>query len=346
MSSGLNRRFRQVEAFVHANLFLLLVCTYILAAICPRLGETARSLDFPTPFGDVAVPGLLLSLLLFNAGVGVSIPDALAIVRRPKLLGIAVAATSVAPLAFTGVVAIGLHGWHNEREAAAILFGVAMIASMPVAGSSAAWTQRAGGDLALGLGIVVVSTFLSPWLTPLSLEIVGAYAGANFKVDLNRLSSQSPGKFLLICVAIPTALGIAVRMGLGDARVAAWKHFRSVASSITLIGLCYIGASASLPKVLAEPDWDFLAVLGAVVAMMSAFAFGTGWVISRLVKAEPKQRSALLYGLGMTNNGTGLALAGSGTVGADAILPLVIYNLAQHLTAACVERWSIRHRSS
>ena len=64
---------------------------------------------------------------------------------------------------------------------------------MPVAGSSTAWSQNANGDLVLSLGLVVLSTCLSPLATPAVLEAVGwvasggAGVGAALPDDLEGL---------------------------------------------------------------------------------------------------------------------------------------------------------------
>lgn len=60
---------------------------------------------------------------------------------------------------------------------------------------------------------------------------------------------------------------------------------------------------------------------------------------ARLTGADAGGRAALMSGLGM-NNGTGLVLA-STTLAAlpRAVLPVIAYDLAQHLAAGLVDRW-------
>ena len=66
--------------------------------------------------------------------------------------------------------------------------------------------------------------------------------------------------------------------------------------------------------------------------------FAAGHVIGRLLGADRGQRAALMFGLGMNNNGTGLVLA-SMALGSQPLvmLPIIVYNLAQHLIAGCVD---------
>ena len=66
-----------------------------------------------------------------------------------------------------------MDAWHNPDEVQNILVGLALVASMPIAGSSTAWSQNANGDMALSLGLVLGSTLLSPLTTPMALHAVG-----------------------------------------------------------------------------------------------------------------------------------------------------------------------------
>ena len=62
-----------------------------------------------------------------------------------------------------------------------------------------------------------------------------------------------------------------------------------------------------------------------------------GHLVGRMAGADRGQRVALMFGLGMNNNGTGLVLA-SMSLGAQPLvmLPIIVYNLAQHLIAGGV----------
>ena len=54
-----------------------------------------------------------------------------------------------------------------------VLVALGLIAAMPIAGSATAWSQKSNGDLSLSLGLVLGSTLLSMWTTPLTLRAVG-----------------------------------------------------------------------------------------------------------------------------------------------------------------------------
>ena len=102
--------------------------------------------------------------------------------------------------------------------------------------------------------------------------------------------------------------------------------------------LCYANASSCLPQALGSPDWDFLGIILTFVSGLCVVTFAAGYALGRLVGADRGQRAALMFGLGMNNNGTGLVLA-SLALGSQPLvmLPIIVYNLTQHLVAGCVD---------
>src|SRR5207253_1592302 len=120
--------------------------------------------------------------------------------------------------------------------------------------------------------------------------------------------------------------------------ITALKPALRLLNSIDLLLLNYSNAAVSLPQTIADPDWDFLAVILAVVAALCVLAFAAGWLVARLLKADLPRQVSLMFGLGMNNNGTGLVLASMALAGHPRVLlPIIFYNLVQHLAAGCVD---------
>ena len=57
-----------------------------------------------------------------------------------------------------------------------MLVGLALVAAMPVANSSVAWCQNAQGNVALSLGLIVLTIVLCPIATPQMLKLMGLVA--------------------------------------------------------------------------------------------------------------------------------------------------------------------------
>jgi BASS family bile acid:Na+ symporter len=345
-------RMETLAHFLHENLLWLLLGSYAVAAVWAAPGAAARQVAFGTlavAGGHVRVtlPLLLLSLLLFNAGLGVPVDRLRGLARRPAVLLAGLAANLLVPIAFILGVSLVMHAWHNNDEVQNILLGLALVAAMPIAGSSTAWSQNADGDLALSLGLVLGSTLVSPLTTPLALRAVGRMARGDYAEALFGLASGGAGGFLFLGVLVPTLLGLALRLSAGAARLSALKPVLKAANMTVLLFLNYANASASLPQAIANPDLDFLAVTLAIVVGLCATMFAAGWGIARAVGASHDRRTALMFGLGMNNNGTGLVLA-SMTLAAypRVMLPIIFYNLTQHIVAGAADRLICRRPPS
>jgi BASS family bile acid:Na+ symporter len=330
--------------FVHKRFLWLMIGSYAVAAVLPKWGLWIRDVRLGelTLFGTkttISLSMAMLAALLLNAGLGVKLSHFRELLRNPRLLGAGLAANLIVPIAFILVVTRAMAGWHNADEVQNILVGLALVASMPIAGSSTAWTQNADGELALSLGLVLFSTFLSPITTPLALHSVGLMATGDYAGDLHELAAGGTGMFLAICVLGPSLAGIAIRRVVGDGRVAAARPQLKLINSAILLLLNYSNASVSLPQAVADPDLDFLVVTLGIVVSLCVLAFATGWSIARFLRANPSQQTALMFGLGMNNNGTGLVLASMSLADHPRVmLPIIFYNLVQHLVAGLVDR--------
>jgi BASS family bile acid:Na+ symporter len=329
--------------FLHRHLLWFLLGSYAVAALWPAPGLWLRDVslgeyDLLQEDTRVTLPMAMLAFLLLNAGLGVETGQLRHLLRGPAALLGGLAANLVMPIAFLFAVSRGMRLWHNPDEVQNILVGLALVASMPIAGSSTAWSQNANGDLALSLGLVLGSTLLSPLTTPAALHAVGLMARGRYAADLHALAGYGTGAFLILCVLAPSLLGILLRAGMGADRGAAARPYLKLANSVNLLLLSYANAAVSLPQAVADPDWDFLTVTLALVVTLCTLAFASGWAVARLTGAGPGRRAALMFGLGMNNNGTGLVLA-SLTLAAHprVLLPIIFYNLTQHVVAGAVD---------
>ncbi|MGH7193795.1 MAG: bile acid:sodium symporter family protein, partial [Candidatus Saccharimonadales bacterium] len=211
--------------------------------------------------------------------------------------------------------------------------------SMPIAGSSTAWSQNVNGNMALSLGLVLGSTLLSPLTTPVALHSVGLMTTGDYSEDLHELASGGTNAFLAVSVILPSLLGVSIRLLAGRARIEAVKPLLKLANFCILFLLIYSNASMSLPQAVGNPDYDFLAVMFVIAASLCGAAFGAGWLVARLLRAPGADRASLMFGLGMNNNGTGLVLASMALADhPQAMLPIILYNLVQHLVAGAVDR--------
>ena len=320
---------------IHRNLLPLVALAYALAAIDPAPGLWTKNCVVTSVCGvTVTLPMVFLAVLLFNAGMGASVGELGSVLRRPTAILAGVLLNVMTPLAFLFVLKHMLVGWHDAKEADCLLLGLAVVAAMPVAGSSTAWSQTAGGNLALSLGLVLVSTSLSPLTTPLVLAGVGEVTPGG-----TAMSDPVACDMLWIVVVAPSALGLLARRVLGTRLTTLLKPTQKLINVLVLLYLCYSNATVALPQVVADPDWDFLALVGVAVSMQCGTAFASGWFLAKGLRADKADSRALTFGLGMSNNGTGLVLAASSLGSLPfALVPVLAYNLVQHIVAGGVSR--------
>jgi BASS family bile acid:Na+ symporter len=189
----------------------------------------------------------------------------------------------------------------------------------------------------LSLGLVLFSTILSPITTPAALHAVGWMASGEYRAALFGLASYRTDLFLVVCVAFPSVAGILVRTALSDETARRLRPKLKLLNSIDLLLLCYSNAAVSLPQAVAKPDLDFLVIIFAIVATLCALAFTMGALLARLFRLGREAQVALMFGLGMNNNGTGLVLASMSLATLPQVmLPIIFYNLVQHLVAGVV----------
>ncbi len=319
-----------ITHFIHARFIWLLLGSYVVAGVFPEMGLQLREVSV----GSAQLPMLMLGFLLFNAGLGVEVSELKQLCKRPGCLWLGLVANLIIPIAYIWGVSHTMQLWHNPDEVQNILVGLALVASMPIAGSSTAWSQNANGNLALSLGLVLSSTLLSPLTTPVALHFVGLLATGDYAEDLHELADSGTGSFLAYAVIIPSLLGIAARVLLGKERTTLVRPYLKLSNSVVLLLLNYSNAAISLPQTIADFDLDFLAVTLAITLGLCVAAFAAGWLIGWRGKFDGSEQISLTFGLGMNNNGTGLVLASMALADHPRVLlPIIFYNLVQHLVA-------------
>jgi BASS family bile acid:Na+ symporter len=337
-----------VSHFLHAHFLWFLLGSYAAAVLWPAFGLWIRDVSvgevaFLGERSRVTLPMLMLALLLVNAGLGVKASRLRNLVRSAPLLGVGLIANLLIPIAFIFGVSQIMRAWREPDEVQNLLVGLALVASMPIAGSSTAWSQNNNGSMAMSLGLVLLSTLLSPLTTPAALHSVGLMASGSYAATLHQLAAQGAGMFLAACVVLPAFLGVLGRMVIGGTRIDGAKPQLKLVNCLNLLLLNYSNGSVSLPSIFARPDWDFLGVTLGFAVGLCVLAFASGWWIARLLRAEPEQRIALMFGLGMNNNGTGLVLASLALPHLPQVmLPIIFYNLVQHLVAGGVTAFLVR----
>ncbi len=340
----------KITHFIHSNFLVLLLASYILATIAPDFGLYLRSINFGVIHWfdgstlKISLSVVMLSMLLFNAGFGFKLKELKELKRKRLIIITGFLANLISPLIIVWLIHFLILNWHNFDELQNLLVGLALVASMPIAGSSTAWAQNADGNISLSLGLVILSTFASPVTTPLVLTCFSFLTTGDYAQDLFELSKHGTKAFLILAVVIPSLLGIVTKMVIkiktNDNSPTQSQPIIKLLNLVNLLLLNYSNASISLPTTIQKPDWDYYLLILVVTIVLCLFAFMAGFVIARFFKCNRADMASLMFGLGMNNNGTGLVLAS--LVLSDhpnVMLPLIFYTLVQQIIAAIIDKY-------
>ncbi len=339
--------------FIHKYFIWILLLSYIAATLAPKAGLFLRDLSIAhitmsgTSSLNISPSLLMLSFLLLNAGLGIKVQEIKDLLLKPKLAIIGFLANVFFPILLIFLLKVILGLWHNQDELQNLLTGLALIVAMPIAGSSTAWSQNANGNLSLSLGLVLLSTIFSPLITPIVLHLFSFLTTGDYSEDLQELARDGANIFMCFTVVAPSLLGIVLHFFLGDRRISGIKPVLKLINFVVLLVLNYSNAATSLPQALGKPDTDYLGFILVITTLLCTAAFGSGWLISKIFRTNKSDKAALMFGLGMNNNGTGLVFAASTLSDHPAVLlPIVFYTLIQQTIAAIVDRIYFQNESA
>lgn len=337
----------RLAALLSDHVFLLLVIAYVVGAIFPTLGQMAQAHSIgklPGSVQELKVSTLFLAALLFAAGLGIERVQFAAFVKRPLPILAGVLAKVCAPLLAALLIAqLGSLIWPDSPHWMVLVTGLFLIAALPVATATMGWAHHAHGNLALSIALLGISTLLSPLTTPLGLHVANWVVARSESLRLMEFSHEFASTFMISAVLAPALAGAIVSAIAGRERIIRAQPVLKLISLGSLIALNYINASVALPEMLKAPDPSLLAQALTGVLLLCGAGFLTGVLVARATADRRDERLSVLFALGMCNNGAGLVFATLAAPKSSIILlPLLLYNLVQHLFAGIADRFARR----
>lgn len=174
-----------------------------------------------------------------------------------------------------------------------------LIEASPAAVSSLMWVSIGCGSVELCLSIVLLETFLSPILLPLTLRLL-----CGTVVELNTAGMIQD---LLIMVAIPAAVSMVLSRIAGKGPCARMKRCLSPFSKMAVLGIVAANVTRCAPF-LQELDGTLLLLL-LVTWVMRLSGLVLGWGLSRLFRLPDAQKLTVTVNSSMRNNATSATLA-------------------------------------
>lgn len=263
----------------------------------------------------------ILSLLMFNLGLGLRTDDFALVFRRPR----AVVAGMVGQLVMLpGIVWLLCHMFEVDDT---MYVGLMLIACCPGGSSSNVFTGIAKGDVALSVSLTAISSVVTLVTLPLIM-------GAVVKLPVGEYFVQN-----LVLVLLPVIIGMYLRVRAPQ-WAAKWHPLLNRLAFpllMLLAALFFIGNRQSII--------DNFGQLGLIVSVLILAAMAGGWFLGWLGRLSGRERRTLVIEVGMQNAAQAIALASSPIVFNDARLavPAIVYALMMNVIlliyVAVVGRW-------
>ena len=234
----------------------------------------------------------LFAATMFALGIVLHPEEAKQALARPGRIALGVATQ------FTVMPALGFAAaWLAARggSSPAMALGFIIVGCAPGAMASNVITYLAGGAAAFSIAMTLCATVLSPLVTPSLVEWLG---GAFLPIPFWPMM-----RTILLTVALPLALGMALRPRLGRLLPAAESMAPGFAA-LAIIIICAYAVAANHARIAATP----MVVIALVIAL-NGLGYALGWAAGRLFRFDRAHNITLAIEIGMQNAGLGVALA-------------------------------------
>ena len=240
---------------------------------------------------------LALMLVMFSVALGLRVEDFTFLRTKPGLfLGGVLAQVVVLPLiTFLLILLI--------QPPASIALGMIVVACCPGGAVSNLLTYLSRGNVAASVALTATSSLLAAILTPTSI-LVWSHAYEPTATLLDTLD-VSPLLFLgqtTLLLAVPLVLGMVMAAKAPDVAARIRKHTTLLGASV-LVGVIIYGIAYFFPVL-----FPALPLLGAIVVVHNAAAFGIGALAGMVLSRRSVTRRALTFEVGIQNSGLALVI--------------------------------------
>ena len=232
---------------------------------------------------------MFLGIAMFGMGLTIKMGDFQVVFSRPKeiLIGCLAQYTVMPFLAWILAVVLKL------PEDLAL--GVILVGCCPGGTASNVITYIAGGDVALSVGMTIVSTLVAPLATP---ALVYMLAGAWVEVSFIAMVLS-----VVKVILVPVLLGILIRSILG-------KQIQKISELLPLISVVSIVMIISgIVAVNADKIISCGMLVLGVVILHNLCGMGIGLVAAKLLKVPYDKVTAIAIEVGIQNSGLAISLA-------------------------------------
>lgn len=232
---------------------------------------------------------MFLGIAMFGMGLTIKMGDFQVVFSRPKeiLIGCLAQYTVMPFLAWILAVVLKL------PEDLAL--GVILVGCCPGGTASNVITYIAGGDVALSVGMTIVSTLVAPLATP---ALVYMLAGAWVEVSFIAMVLS-----VVKVILVPVLLGILIRSILGK-QIQKISELLPLISVVSIVMIIFGIVAVNADKIISCG----MLVLGVVI-LHNLCGMGIGLAAAKLLKVPYDKVTAIAIEVGMQNSGLAVSLA-------------------------------------
>ena len=258
---------------------------------------------------------VFLGVIMFGMGLTIRMNVFIVVFSRSidVIIG-SVAQYTIMPLAAWGLCKV----MHLPADLA---LGVILVGCCPGGTASNVITYIAGGDVALSVGMTIVSTLAAPLMTPFLVYVL---AGAWVEVSFWAMVLS-----VIKVILVPVLLGILLRSLAGEHvdKVSDVMPFISVIAIVMIIG--------GIVAVNAEKILSCGVLVLVVVAIHNFFGMMLGLLVAKIFHVEYSRTTAIAIEVGMQNSGLAVSLAAANFAGNPlATLPGAIFSVWHNISGS------------
>lgn len=201
--------------------------------------------------------------------------------------------------------------------------GIVLAFIIPTGIISFMWVNIYKGNIALTLSLILIDTFISPFIVPLTLELV---VGTSVQIDIWGMM-----KGLIYMVVLPSLLGMLLNQRTKGEVKNTLGPILAPFSKLGLIIVISVNSSVIAPF-FSEINLKLLAILLTILSI-AASGYFFGWQTARLLKWDRSILVAMTFNCGMRNISAGTVLAITYFPPA-VVLPVIIGSLFQQILAS------------
>lgn len=275
---------------------------------------------------------LSLFLIMFGMGLSLRTADFRAVVEKPKVVIIGLAAQMILLPLVAWLIASAL------QLPPEIAVGLLIIALAPGGATSNMFSYLAKGDVSLSISLTSVVSLI----TPFSIPIVTALSMQHFMGDATPFTlpiGKTIAQLLLITV-IPVALGMFVlsRWPMAAKRMETVLKWLSVIFLLLIVVLIVLKNAAHMA--------DFFAQAGLATLVLNVATLTLGYQLANWARLGSAQAITIGFEVGIQNGTLALVVAGTLIGNTAMMIPAVTYSLIMFVTGAAFGWWVNKHRGA